>query len=154
MVVVLGFSLILVERGTKADLEDRAEQKTGQLRSLQRQLQSKNQGIDGLQSQINEIQQQREASAQAFQLVSGNNIDWYTALNGLFGAESLEVVYQSVSATLDGQVLLGGQALGEGALARLPSQLNAISDDLDFQSIQSDPSGDPPTFTATFQVRQ
>ena len=154
MIVVLGVYLILDQRGTKSDLDDQAEKNSGQLRALQRELQTRQQGIDGIRNQINELQQQREADAQAFRLISGNNIDWYTALDSLFEAETLDVIYQSVSATPEGQVFLGGQAPAEGSLARLPSQLNALSDVLDFQSIQSDSSSDPPSFNATFRVRQ
>ena len=166
MIVVLGVYLIWDQRGTKADLDDRAtgsaaqaEQKSGQALSLQQELQSKaqskQQGIDDLQGQIDQLKQQRAASEQAYRLISGNNIDWYTAMDSLFfGADTLEVIYQSVSATPEGTVFLEGQAPAEGALARLPSQLNALSDDLDFQSIQSDPTSIPPSFSATFQVRQ
>ena len=154
LIIILGLYLVWDQMGSKSDLDDLVTQKSGQLRSLQRELGTKQQGLDAIQGQINQLRDQRAASEQAFQLITGDNLDWYGAFADLFEAESLGVIFLSVAADPAGKVSIQGQTTAEVPLASLPSQLSSISDVLDFQSFQSDPSSEPPTFSATFQVRQ
>jgi len=152
--VVLGAFLIVGQRTTKADIDDRISVKTLELRRLQSRLSSQQEGIALLHAEINRLQEEQDSSILAFELVSGDKIDWYSALSSLFEAQTAGIIFESVTAEPGGGLLLGGVATGPGSKASLPTQLSLISETLDFQSIVWSAGADPPSFSATFRVRQ
>ena len=72
----------------------------------------------------------------------------------LFSAEGAGTTFLSVTIRPDGEVSLEGVANESDALKTLPSQLNQISNVLDFQSIRWTPGSVPPAFSAVFKVRR
>ena len=154
LIVVLGAVLIVGQRTTKADIDDRIPVKTLELRRLQSRLSSQQEGMDLLHVEINRLQQEQESSRLAFELVSGDQLDWYSALSSLFEAQTAGIIFESVTGDPSGRLLLGGLAIDPGAKASLPIQLTFISETLDFQSIVWSADADPPSFSATFKVRQ
>ena len=153
VIVLLGLFLLWNQRSTRTEVDESLLTKTGELRSLQRELTSKQQGFDALRTRINELKGQQASSEQAFRLITLNNIDWYAALTSLFEAQTRGITFGSVTAGPGGQVLLRGAATDEGSMSSLPSQLATI-ETLEFQSIRWEPGSDPPAFSATFRVRQ
>ena len=154
LILVLGAVLIMAQRSTKADIDDRISVKTLDLGRLQTRLSSQREGIGLLHAEINRLQQEQDSSRLAFELVSGDEIDWFSALSSLFEAQTAGIVLESVTAEPGGRLLLGGLATDAGSKASLPTQLSLISETLDFQSIVWSADTDPPTFAATFTVRQ
>jgi protein subunit release factor B len=63
----------------------------------QRQLTAERGPVEGLQSQINQLQQQRDAKEQAYKEATGGRIDWHNAIATLLGVEAPEVTFQSVA---------------------------------------------------------
>lgn len=153
LVVLVGAFLIFTQRATNADIDERIADKTVELQRLQSGLKRQQQGNDDLSAQINDLNARREAINQTVKLVTSNSIDWFTALDSLFLAQSSGVMFESVSAeTASAGLLVGGVAQGEGSKASLPAQFSSISEMLDFQSILWAEGSDPPIFTATFRV--
>ena len=154
LIIIVGLYLVWNQRGVEGDLRESGEGKSNQLRKFQRDLVSKQQRLVALQDQINQVQEERGARERAFQLLTGNNLDWYTAFQGLFEAQSIGIIFQSVTTDPDGKLSIQGQTTPDVSLSSLPSQFTSLSGMLDFQSFQSDPGSDPPSFSATFRVRQ
>ncbi len=154
IIVVLGAYLIVEQRSTKMEIDDSISVKTLELRRLQSRLGSQQEGMDLLHAEINRLQQEQDSSRLAFELVSGDQLDWYSALSSLFEAQTAEIIFESVTGEPGGRLLLGGLAIDPGAKASLPIQLTFISETLDFQSIVWSADADPPSFSATFKVRQ
>jgi Tfp pilus assembly protein PilN len=122
--------------------------------------------VEALQSQLNQLQQQRDAKEQGYKEATGGSVDWHTAITTLLSVEAPEVTFESVVAQEGGKIVLRGVAREEEARATLPSKLIGMSDALDFQSIKWE-AGNPATggnpaskggpifkFTATFAVRR
>ena len=155
LVVLVGVFFIYTQRSNKADIDERVVVKTEELQRTQVSLNRQRQGIDGLHAQINALNARRQAVNLAIQIVTSNNIDWFTALDSLFSAQSTGVIFESVSAeTARGGLLVGGFARDEGSKASLPTQFSSISETLEFQSILWSEGSNPPIFTATFRVGQ
>lgn len=154
MVILVGAYLVLDQRGTRSNVDERIEQKSSQLGALKRELQTKQQGIDAVLFQINQIEEQREAGDLALQQITEINIDWYGTLAGLFDGHTFGASLRSVTAEPGGRVILVGETTEEESMSSLPIALSTISAGLEFQSIRWDQSIDPPSFTATFQVRR
>jgi len=153
VMILLGLFLLVNQRSTRAEVDERLVAKTGELRTLQRELTSKQQRVDVLRTRITELKVQQASSEQAFRLITLSNIDWYAALTSLFEAQTVGVIFGSVTIEPGGRLLLGGAATEERSMSSLPSQLATI-ETLDFQSIRWEPGSDPPAFSATFRVRQ
>ena len=154
LIVVLGVFLIWSQWNTRADINEGIGQKTGEIRSLQASLTRQRQGIEVLRVQINELQQQQEASASAIELATAGGIDWYSSLSFLFAAQSSGLIFETVIAEQGGRVLVSGLATETGSRASLPTLFSRISGTLDFQGIEWAEGTEPATFSATFQVRQ
>ena len=155
LVVLVGAFLIFTQRTTKSDIDERIAENTAELRRLQSGLNRQRQGINDLYAQINELNARREAVNQAIRVVTANNIDWFTALESLYTAQTSGVIFLSVFGETGSAVLqVGGVARGEGSKASLPSRFSSISESLDFQSILWAEGSNPPVFTATFRVGQ
>ena len=155
MVVLVGAFLIYRENSTKANIDERVADKTVELQRLQSGLNRQRQEINDLHAQINDLNARRATINLAIQIVTSNNIDWFTALDSLFLAQTSGVIFESVSAaTASAGLLVGGLAREEGSKASLPTQFSSISESLDFQSILWAEGSSPPVFTATFRVDQ
>jgi len=154
LVILVGAYLVLDQRGMQSDVDERIEEKSRQLGTLKSKLQAQQQGIDAVLFQINQIEEQREAGDLAFQQITEINIDWFGTLAGVFDGHTLAASLRSVTAEPGGRVILAGETTDEVSMSSLPIALSAISAGLEFQSIQWDQSADPPSFTATFQVRR
>lgn len=132
----------------------------------QRQLTAERGPTEALQSQLTQLQQQRDAKEQAYKEAAGGRIDWHNAIATLLGVEAPEVTFESVVVQEGGKIVLKGVANQAEALATLPIKLRGTSAVLDFQSIKweaANPAagGSPnpkasPTFkfTAAFAVRR
>ena len=153
LIVVVGAFLVWSEWNTGADIDERNAQNISETRRLQSSLSRQRQGIESLHVQINQLQQQQEASASAIDLVTAGDIDWYISMLSLFDAQSSGLVFESVTAEQSGRVLLAGTATEPGSKASLPTQFSNISSILDFQGINWEEDSEPATFSATFQVR-
>jgi len=154
LVVLVGAFLIYNQNSTKANIDELVAEKTVELRGLQSRLNRQRQGIDNLHAQINDLTARREAVNLAIQIVTSNNIDWFTALESLFLAQTSGIIFESVTAeTASAGLLVVGLAQDEGSKASLPTQFSSISETLDFQSILWAEGSSPPVFTATFRVK-
>ena len=155
LIVLVGAFLIFTQRSTKADIDALVLEKTAEIQTLQTQLNRQRQGITQLQVQINDLNAQREDINLAIQTIASNNIDWFTALDALFSAQTSGVTFDSATAeTARAGLLVGGLAQDEGFKASLPTQFSNISQELDFQSIVWTEDISPPAFTAAFKVNQ
>ena len=155
LVILVGAVLIYTQRSAIADTDERVAEKTVELQRLQAGLNGQRQGINDLHAQINNLSDRREAINLAIQIVTSNNIDWFTALDALFSAQTSGVAFESVSAeAASAGLLVGGLVRDEGSKSGLPTQFSSLSKTLDFQSILWAEGSSPPFFTATFRVNQ
>ena len=153
LVVLVGAFLIYSQRTTKSDIDERVADGLVELQRLQSNLNQQRLGIDGLHAQINDLNASREAINLAIQTVTSNNIDWFTAVDALFSAQTDGVVFLSVSADpASARLQVDGLAREEGSKASLPTQFSNISETLDLQGIAWAEGSSPPVFTAAFRV--
>ena len=133
---------------TRADINEGIAQKTSDLRRLQGTLAQKRQVIEGLQGQINRLQQQQES----IELVTAGGIDWYASVSSLFDAQESGVRFDSVTAEPGGRVVLDGLATDPESRASLSTRLIRIPSPLDFEGIEWGVGSESTPFSATFQV--
>jgi len=126
LVVLVGVLLIYTQRSNKADIDESVVVKTAELQRTRSSLSRQRQGINDLHEQINALNARRQAVNLAIQIVTSNNIDWFTALESLFSAQTAGVIFESVSAeTASGGLHVGGFARDEGSKASLPTQFSS-----------------------------
>ena len=153
LVVVVGVYLVYAENANKADIDERIAENTEKFQELQGDLNLKNLSVDDLHGQINDEKGQRETINQVVQQIESSNIDWFTALESLFLAQTSGVIFESVSAENNTAALnVVGVALEDGSKASLPTRFSSLSETLDFQGIVWREGSNPPIFTATFRV--
>ena len=134
-------------------LEENIDNGRNQLQEVKRQLSAAKSEVEPVIEEIQRLNAQRQNAAEEYDLVTDDLIDWHKAVGALLGIQAAGVVFSSVSTSPEGEVILEGAAADSGAISQLPAEFNAVSDILDFQGIQWDTKGVPPTFIASFQVR-
>ena len=142
------------QRDATSTTNQRIEVKTTELRQLNRELDTKKQEIDGLEAGIRALKEERDTREKAHKEIAAGSTNWYGAFADLFDSDPRGIEFGSVSTVPGGQVVLGGIATEAESMVSLPILMISISDALDFQGIVWEPGTDPPSFIATFQVRE
>jgi len=166
LVAVLEVFWVLHQYRAKAAADEATREAKATLDTEQRQFNAEQQSVEALQSQLNQLQQQRDAKEQAYKEATEGRIDWHTAIATLLAVEAPEVTFESVTVQEGSKIVLKGVANEAEAMATLPSKLRGTSLVLDFQSIRWEAenpatTGNPSPkvspifkFTAAFTVRR
>ena len=156
LLVVLVVQAYFVQGWYREGIEstESIESVSGELRAAERQLADKQGALSAIRTQISQMQAQGVSQQRELQEVSGGQINWNVVMVALFSAEGAGTTFLSVTVRPNGEVSLEGVANEADAIKTLPSQLNQISNVLDFQSIRWTPGSVPPAFSAVFKVRR
>ena len=153
ILLVEGFFIQGWYRGQTEAVQE-IDSKKVQFQALERNLAGQQQKLDALRTQISQLKVQRSNKLQEFQAITGDNIDWNAVFARLLSAEASGARFLSVVAQPNGELTLEGVGTSPEAPRTLLSQLTAVSDVLDLQSLRWAQDSEPPTFTAIFRVRR
>ena len=156
LLVVLLVEAFFIQQWYKGaiDSSEQIEKKTIAVESAALQLDSERQAVASLQRQLSELQSQRNVLEEEFREVTSGQIDWHVVLGELIAVETQGSRILRIITSPSGEITLEGEATGPDALGTLRTQLTSVADILTLQSMETEPGGNPPTFTVIFQVRQ
>ncbi len=150
-VAILAYA-VQIQYQNRSDVDDEIKLAQLQLDSAKLQVDQLQQQTEPIQTEISVLKREHEAAVQAYQELTAGNINWHGAVESLLLDEISEVILNAILADPAGALTLVGISTDPDTRAKLPNQLQAISEGVDFQGIQWRPESDPPEFTSTFKI--